>query len=269
MGLLDPDEDGTDSRVPRHSRRRFCQYLRHRYPAWRSKQEERDVNHEHPVGHVQLAPRPGLGGARDEARQPGRSYSGVVGYDSLTRRSGDYDSAGDRTSAKDRANLQAKVKLAMCRRSLERRRVKSSLRRWRAERGRRHRSRRGRRCQESRSDRAGWHGRDRPPRQREQRGRKYRPRNSDAPLAGLETSVASHGDDGTRRAKPPLESPVEKLNKSKVSGRRFPAAASRMPRDRSPCSPEVMRGPMVDLSGLVKLPDDTSPATRAPRAPWW
>ncbi len=215
--------------------------------------------------------RPALGSASLETRlaSQGVPTQGFVGYDSLTRRSGDYDSAGDRTSGKDRANLQAKVKLAMGRQSLERRRVKSSLRRWRAGRGRRHRSRHDRRCQESRSDRAGWRGRDRPPRQREQRGRKYRPRNSDAPLGGLETSVASHGDDGTRRAKPPLESPVEKLNKSKVSGRRFPAAASRMPRDRSPCSPEVMRGPMVDLSGLVKLPDDTSPATRAPLAPWW
>jgi hypothetical protein len=78
--------------------------------------------------------------------------------------------------------------------------------------------------------------------------------------------VASHGDDGTRRAKPPFESPVEKLNKSKVSGRRFPAAASWMPRDRSPCSPEVMRGPLADLSDLVKLPG-TSLATRAPLAP--
>ena len=213
--------------------------------------------------------RTGLGGAQDEARQPVRSCSGLVGCDSLTRRTGDYDSAGDRTTEKDRAKVRTKVKLSTCPRSLGRWVVRSSLRRWRAGRGRRHRSRRDRRCQESRSDRGGSRGRDRPPRQREQRGRKYRPRNSDAPLGGLETSVASHGDDGTRKAEPPLESPVEKLNKSKVSGRRFHAAASRMPRDRLPCSPQVMRGPTADPSDLVKLPDGTSLATRAPLAPWW
>jgi len=77
---------------------------------------------------------PALGSAALETRlaDQGVPTQGLVGYDSLTRRSGDYDSAGDRTSGKDRANLQAKVKLAMGRQSLERRRVKSSLRRWRA-----------------------------------------------------------------------------------------------------------------------------------------
>jgi len=84
MGLLDLDEDGTDSRVPRHSRRWFCQYLRHRYPAWRSKQEEKDAKHEtSPSGMCNWGPALGLAALETSLANQVVPTQGFVAYDSL------------------------------------------------------------------------------------------------------------------------------------------------------------------------------------------